>query len=218
MERPRARTISGRPVRLRLHAPGSRLLPSRRSGSAARRHVRRRSAAPARLHPPPRRRRGRRRRHPARRLLRADRGDPAGDADRARRRVAVPGHGQSHRGSLSAQGADRRVVPARRRRRGRRQRQRDRRPSRRSDRRPEARYASRLLFDCLEAALAALPAAQREVFVAHELEGRSFAGLAAESGTSINTLLARKRYAVLHLRESLQQHRDTSSTTIGRTP
>lgn len=83
---------------------------------------------------------------------------------------------------------------------------------------PEARYASRLLFDCLEAALAALPAAQREVFVAHELEGRSFARLAAESGTSINTLLARKRYAVLHLRESLQQHRDTSSTTIGRTP
>ncbi len=83
---------------------------------------------------------------------------------------------------------------------------------------PEARYASRLLFDSLEAALAALPAAQREVFVAHELEGRSFASLAAESGTSVNTLLARKRYAVLHLRESLQEHRDTTSTTIGRTP
>lgn len=72
---------------------------------------------------------------------------------------------------------------------------------------PEARYAGRLLFEGLEAALAALPAAQREVFVAHELEGRGFASLAAESGTSINTLLARKRYAVLHLRQSLQQHR-----------
>jgi RNA polymerase sigma factor (sigma-70 family) len=74
---------------------------------------------------------------------------------------------------------------------------------------PEARYASRLLLDDLEAALAELPAAQREVFVAHELEGRSFKSLAAESGTSVNTLLARKRYAVLHLRQRLQQHRDT---------
>lgn len=83
---------------------------------------------------------------------------------------------------------------------------------------PEARYASRLLFDSLEAALAALPAAQREVFVAHELEGRSFASLAAESGTSVNTLLARKRYAVRHLRESLQEHRDTMSTITRRTP
>ena len=73
---------------------------------------------------------------------------------------------------------------------------------------PEARYASRLLFDGVEAALATLPAAQREVFVAHELEGRSFASLAAESGTPINTLLARKRSAVLHLRKTLQQHRD----------
>ena len=72
---------------------------------------------------------------------------------------------------------------------------------------PEARYASRLLFDRLEAALAALPDAQREVFVAHELESRSFASLADESGTSINTLLARKRNAVLRLRQTLQQHR-----------
>jgi RNA polymerase sigma factor (sigma-70 family) len=74
---------------------------------------------------------------------------------------------------------------------------------------PEARYASRLLLDDLEAALAELPTAQREIFVAHELEGRSFRSLAAESGTSINTLLARKRYAVLHLRQRLQQHHDT---------
>jgi RNA polymerase sigma factor (sigma-70 family) len=73
---------------------------------------------------------------------------------------------------------------------------------------PEARYESRLLLADLEAALAELPAAQREVFLAHELEGRSFKNLAAESGTSINTLLARKRYAVLHLRQKLQQHHD----------
>lgn len=74
---------------------------------------------------------------------------------------------------------------------------------------PEARYASRVLLDGLEAALTELPAAQREVFIAHELEGRSFRSLAAESGTSINTLLARKRYAVLHLRQRLQPHYDT---------
>jgi RNA polymerase sigma factor (sigma-70 family) len=78
-----------------------------------------------------------------------------------------------------------------------------------AERGPEARYASRLLLDDLEAALAELPAAQREVFVAHELEGRSFKSLAAESGISINTLLARKRYAVLHLRHRLQHHHDT---------
>jgi len=49
-----------------------------------------------------------------------------------------------------------------------------------------------------------LPAEQREVFIAHELDGRSFKELAAESGVNINTLLARKRYAVLHLRARLQ--------------
>ena len=81
-------------------------------------------------------------------------------------------------------------------------------PSAASDE-PEARYASRLLLDDLEAALAELPAAQREIFIAHELEGRSFRNLAAESGTSLNTLLARKRYAVLYLRQRLQQHHDT---------
>lgn len=74
---------------------------------------------------------------------------------------------------------------------------------------PEARYANRLLRDDLEAALAELPAAQREVFIAHELEGRSFKSLAAESGTPVNTLLARKRYAVLHLRQRLQHHHDS---------
>jgi DNA-directed RNA polymerase specialized sigma24 family protein len=61
------------------------------------------------------------------------------------------------------------------------------------------------LLDELELALDELPDEQREVFVAHELEGRSFKELSAESGVNINTLLARKRYAVLHLRERLQE-------------
>jgi RNA polymerase sigma factor (sigma-70 family) len=69
---------------------------------------------------------------------------------------------------------------------------------------PEAVYARSVLLDALQAALDELPANQREVFIAHELEGRSFKELAAESGVSVNTLLARKRYAVLHLRASLQ--------------
>jgi RNA polymerase sigma factor (sigma-70 family) len=69
---------------------------------------------------------------------------------------------------------------------------------------PEAIYARSVLLDALQAALDELPDNQRDVFVAHELEGRSFKALSAESGVSINTLLARKRYAVLHLRESLQ--------------
>jgi RNA polymerase sigma factor (sigma-70 family) len=69
---------------------------------------------------------------------------------------------------------------------------------------PEAIYVRHLLLDELEFALAELPDEQREVFVAHELEGRSFKELAAESGISVNTLLSRKRYAVLHLRERLQ--------------
>jgi len=74
---------------------------------------------------------------------------------------------------------------------------------------PEASYANALLRDDLEAALAALPAAQREVFIAHELEGRSFKSLAAESGVAVNTLLGRKRYAVLRLRERLQHHQES---------
>jgi DNA-directed RNA polymerase specialized sigma24 family protein len=56
----------------------------------------------------------------------------------------------------------------------------------------------------LEHALSELPDEQREVFIAHELEGRSFKELSQETGTSLNTLLSRKRYAVLHLRERLQ--------------
>jgi RNA polymerase sigma factor (sigma-70 family) len=69
---------------------------------------------------------------------------------------------------------------------------------------PEALYVSSVLLDELELALDELPDEQREVFVAHELEGRSFKELSAESGENINTLLSRKRYAVLHLRERLQ--------------
>jgi RNA polymerase sigma factor (sigma-70 family) len=69
---------------------------------------------------------------------------------------------------------------------------------------PEALYARRVLLDDLEAAIDELPKEQREVFVAHELEGRSFKEMAEETGTSVNTLLSRKRYAVLRLRERLQ--------------
>jgi len=70
---------------------------------------------------------------------------------------------------------------------------------------PEALYARNVLLDELELAIDELPADQRDAFVAHELEGRSFKQMAAESGVSVNTLLSRKRYAVLHLRERLQK-------------
>jgi RNA polymerase sigma factor (sigma-70 family) len=73
---------------------------------------------------------------------------------------------------------------------------------------PEALYFRSVLLDELEFALGELPREQREVFVAHELEGRSFKELSAESGVGVNTLLARKRYAVLHLRERLQSIHD----------
>ncbi|MFT4064787.1 RNA polymerase sigma factor [Paraburkholderia sp.] len=69
---------------------------------------------------------------------------------------------------------------------------------------PEALYARALLLEALQDALDDLPPNQREVFIAHELEGRSFKAMAAESGVTLNTLLARKRYAVLHLRARLQ--------------
>jgi len=69
---------------------------------------------------------------------------------------------------------------------------------------PDALYARSVLLDELESALDELPDEQREVFVGHELEGRSFKQMAAETGVSVNTLLSRKRYAVLHLRERLR--------------
>jgi len=70
---------------------------------------------------------------------------------------------------------------------------------------PDALYARSVLLDELESAVDELPEEQRAVFVAHELEGRSFKEMAAETGVSVNTLLSRKRYAVLHLRERLQR-------------
>ena len=73
---------------------------------------------------------------------------------------------------------------------------------------PEALYFRNVLLDELEFALGELPREQRDVFVAHELEGRSFKELSAERGVSVNTLLSRKRYAVLHLRERLQSIHD----------
>jgi len=69
---------------------------------------------------------------------------------------------------------------------------------------PDALYARKALLAELERALGELPQAQREVFLAHEVEGRSFNEIAAETGTGLNTLLSRKRYAVLYLRERLQ--------------
>jgi RNA polymerase sigma factor (sigma-70 family) len=73
---------------------------------------------------------------------------------------------------------------------------------------PEALYLRSLLLDELQAALSDLPVEQRQMFVAHELEGRSFKDIADESGVGVNTLLSRKRYAVLHLREKLQRIHD----------
>jgi RNA polymerase sigma factor (sigma-70 family) len=70
---------------------------------------------------------------------------------------------------------------------------------------PEAIYARRVLLDEMERALDELPQEQRAVFVAHEFEGRSFKELSAATGESVNTLLSRKRYAVLHLRERLRR-------------
>jgi RNA polymerase sigma factor (sigma-70 family) len=69
---------------------------------------------------------------------------------------------------------------------------------------PDAVYARNVLLEELEVAIDELPEEQRAVFVAHELEGRSFKEMAAETGVSVNTLLSRKRYAVRHLRERLQ--------------
>jgi RNA polymerase sigma factor (sigma-70 family) len=70
---------------------------------------------------------------------------------------------------------------------------------------PDALFARSLLWEELEDALAELPPEQRDVFIAHEIDGRSFKELSAETGVSVNTLLSRKRYAVLHLRERLKE-------------
>ena len=73
---------------------------------------------------------------------------------------------------------------------------------------PDALYLRNLLLEALDAALRELPAEQRDVFVAHEFDGRSFKELSAATGVPVNTLLSRKRYAVLHLRRRLETIHD----------
>jgi RNA polymerase sigma factor (sigma-70 family) len=73
---------------------------------------------------------------------------------------------------------------------------------------PDAAYARTVLLDALDEALDELPAEQRDVFVAHELMGYSFKEIAEQTGISVNTLLSRKHYAVLHLRERLESFYD----------
>jgi len=78
---------------------------------------------------------------------------------------------------------------------------------------PEEAYARNVLLEELDAALDELPEEQREVFIAHEIEGYSFKELAAETGLGINTLLSRKHYAVVHLRQRLQAIYDEFTKT-----
>jgi RNA polymerase sigma factor (sigma-70 family) len=79
---------------------------------------------------------------------------------------------------------------------------------------PEAAYARGILVDVIGEALEELPRAQREVFVGHEIDGKSFAEMAAENGVAVNTLLSRKRYAVLALRRRLQVVYDELKETL----
>ncbi len=81
---------------------------------------------------------------------------------------------------------------------------------------PEAAYARTVLLEELEEALDELPAEQRQVFFAHEIEGRSFKELALATGLSVNTLLSRKHYAVLHLRERLRNVYDEFTNAGGQ--
>src|SRR5262249_38286423 len=78
---------------------------------------------------------------------------------------------------------------------------------------PDAQYARKVLIDELQLAIHELPEDQRDVFVAHELEGRSFEEIAGETGVSVNTLLSRKRYAVLRLQRRLQAIYDELTKT-----
>ena len=81
-----------------------------------------------------------------------------------------------------------------------------------ADEGPEAEYVRAALLDALEEAIEELPAEQREAFVGHEIEGRSFKEMAAASGVGVNTLLSRKRYAVLRLRERLRRTYEEMTT------
>jgi len=78
---------------------------------------------------------------------------------------------------------------------------------------PESAYTRTVLLEALDAALDELPEEQREVFIGHELAGYSFKELAAQTGVSVNTLLSRKHYAVLHLRQRLQSIYDEFKET-----
>jgi RNA polymerase sigma factor (sigma-70 family) len=77
---------------------------------------------------------------------------------------------------------------------------------------PEEEYARGVLLEALEQAIGELPAEQRDVFIAHELEGRSYKEISAATGVGVNTLLSRKRYAVLRLRERLRSAYDELTT------
>jgi RNA polymerase sigma factor (sigma-70 family) len=77
-----------------------------------------------------------------------------------------------------------------------------------SDAGPDAAYARSVLLEELDAALDELPEEQREAFIGHELIGYSFKELSARTGVSVNTLLSRKHYAVLYLRERLRAIHD----------
>jgi RNA polymerase sigma factor (sigma-70 family) len=79
---------------------------------------------------------------------------------------------------------------------------------------PAATYARTVLLDEIEEALDELPPEQREVFVAHEIEGRSFKQISAATGVGVNTLLSRKHYAVVHLRRRLRAIHDEFLETI----
>lgn len=78
---------------------------------------------------------------------------------------------------------------------------------------PESAYARSVLLEELDAALDELPEEQREAFIGHELAGYSFKELAVQIGVSVNTLLSRKHYAVLHLRTRLQSIYDEFKET-----
>jgi len=78
---------------------------------------------------------------------------------------------------------------------------------------PETAYARSILLEELDAALGELPSEQQDVFIAHEIEGKSFKELAAETGLSMNTLLSRKHYAVRYLRKRLQEIHDEFTET-----
>jgi len=78
---------------------------------------------------------------------------------------------------------------------------------------PETAYARSILLEELDAALGELPSEQQDVFIAHEIEGKSFKELAAETGLSMNTLLSRKHYAVRYLRKRLQEIHDEFNET-----